>query len=186
VSPDKKIKISLVILGAIVLAFVIFLIYPLISGIQKEAAELMAQKNNLAELETKIENLENFKATHKVYQPNFDKLESLLIDPREPLGFIEFLEEESANSQVLIEIAPLSPNTMKDDPWPSMNFHLALTGSFPHFLNFFEKLELSPYLVEVLSLHVRHLTESEILAKKLDNLSIQDINAALSIKVYTK
>lgn len=171
----KKILTSLIILGLISLVFIVFLVYPLFNEIKKESQNLISQKRTLVELTTKTQNLKKFQATYNTYQENLEKIDKLFVNPTEPLNFIEFLETEAADSQLLIEIFPSPSQEIAVDPWPSLNFQLTLIGSFPNFLKFLEKLESSSYLIEVLNLNIRRLTENE-----------GDINVTLLIKIYTK
>lgn len=172
----KKIAISLVIFGAIFLAFTAFIIHPLFNQLQKESVNLVLRKNRLAELEAQAKNLQKFQETRKIYQANLEKIDGLFVDSTKPIGFIEFLEKEAIASQLSIEIAPLTSKEMKDDVWPHMDFQLTLVGFFPDFLRFFEKVESSPYLIEVSNLNLRRLDE-EIPGQ---------LSASLLIKVYTK
>ena len=186
VKTDRKITISLASFVLAILVFVIFIIYPLFNEIKKGSADALTQKNTLAELETKTKNLQRFQAIYKSYEPNLEKIDTLLINPAEPINFIEFLEKAASQSQLSIEISPLAPAKIEEDPWPSMNFRLVLTGSFPDFLKFFEKLELSPYLLETLDLSMRRLHEWDIKAEKYKDFSVGDVNATLLIKTYSQ
>jgi len=183
---DKKTNIALVVVVLVVLVLIILVIYPYFNEIKKSSAEYLVQKNKLAELEDKNKNLQRFQTTYQNYEPNLEKIDALFIDPTEPVDFIEFLEREALRSQLFIEIAPLASEKIKGDVWPSMNFQLVLTGSFPDFLKFFEKLESSPYLVEVISLNMRRLSKWDIRADKFKVFSVGDVNASFLIKVYSR
>jgi len=183
---DRKITISLVGFVLAILVFVIFITYPLFDEVKKSSEDALAQKNTLAELETKTKNLQKFQATYKSYESNLEKIDTLLINPAEPINFIEFLEKAAWQSQLSIAISPLAPAKIEEDPWPSMNFRLVLTGSFPDFLKFFETLELSPYLIEILDLSMRRLHEWDIKAEKYKDFSVGDVNTSLLIKTYTQ
>lgn len=156
----------------------VFLIYSLFQEIRKEAENFLWQKTRLLELKTKIKKLKEFQAVSEIYQPNLEKINQLFINSAEPINFIKFLEKEAARSQLLIEISPLLSKQKKDDPWPSLNFQLTLSGFFPDFLKFFKKLESSSYLIEILNLRVRKLSSKEEEKEK--------INATLLIKVYAR
>ncbi len=132
--------------------FIALVIYPLFSEIQKESRDLVFQKAKLAELGQKIQNLNEFQKSYQSYRDDLDKAEELLINSSEPVNFIEFLEEEAQRSELGIEILPFTPEK-KGEFWPSMNFKLTLRGSFDNFLEFLEKLESAPYLIEILSLN---------------------------------
>ncbi len=145
-------KTILVGLGIVMAAFIALAICPLFSEIQRESHALVFQKTELAELEQKIQNLNEFQKSRQSHQDNLDKIEELLISSSEPVNFIEFLEEEARKSELGIEILPFVPEK-GGKPWSSMNFKLTLVGSFDNFLEFLEKLESAPYLIEILSLN---------------------------------
>ena len=183
---DKKTIITLAVSVSAVLVLVIFIIYPLFSEIKKSSAEYLDQKSKLAGLEDKNKNLQQFQAAYQDYEPDLEKINALFIDLTEPVNFIEFLEKEALQSQLFIEIAPLASEKVKGDNWPSMNFQLVLNGSFPGFLQFFEKLESSPYLVEIVSLNMRRLNDWDVRADKFKSFSVGDINASFLIKAYAQ
>jgi len=183
---DRKIIISLLVFILVISLCVIFIIYPLFNEIRKESEDLFAQKNILAGLEIKAKNLQKFQVTYENYEPDLEKINEVFVNPAEPVSFIEFLEKQASQSQLFIEILPLVPEKAGKDLWPSMNFHLVLAGSFPDFLKFFEKLELSPYLIETLNLNTRRLYEGNIKAEKFKGFSVGDVNVSLSVKAYTK
>jgi hypothetical protein len=95
-----------------------------------------------------------------------------------PVEFIGFLEKTAANSSVNIEISPLPVTKDETDAWSSLNFQIAANGSFPHLLLFIEKLESSPYLIEIQSLTISQLTGEKIPAG--------NINALFSFKVFAE
>jgi len=180
----QKTTLSWLGFGLVSLIFIVFIIYPLFSGLRLAAKDLASQQANLVQLEAEKQNMRNFKMFRSVYQENLAKIDNLFINIAEPVNFIEFLEKESAQSHLAVEISPLAPKTVKDDVWSSMEFSLKLFGSFTNFLRFFDKLESGPYLIEALNLDVRRLTESALKIAKFENFSEGDISAVLLIKAY--
>lgn len=181
-----KTKINLSIIVFIILTILIFafLIYPSFLKIKEASQEIISQRQKIAELEAKIENLEKFKDYQEREKINLEKMANLFVDPELPIEFINFLEKISSDSQVKLSITP-GPS-QKGDPWPSMLFQLASVSSFPNFLKFLEKLESSIYLIEIQNLNISRLTESELKLKEFEKLSLGDVKATFSIKVYTK
>ena len=173
---SKSIATPLIILGIVSLLLIVFVVSPLLQGIDQEAENLISQKRLLAELERKTENIKKFQASQETYQANLEKINQLFINAEEPVGFIEFLEREANNSNLSIEIEPISVKEIKTDPWPSTNFELSLIGSFSNVLRFMGKLESSPYLVSLSNLH---------LARQVKEIS-EDVNASFLMKVYIK
>lgn len=182
----KKTAFSLIGFSAVSLAFIIIAVLPLFNGIKEASSEVLNQKAALAGLEAKSQNIQDFKIFHRTEENNLAKINDLFIDSAEPVDFIEFLEKESFKERLAIEISPLAPQANKDDAWPSMNFKLDFFGSFPDFLKFFDKLEASPYLIEVLNFNLRRLSASELKREELKSFLSGDIEATLLIKVYTE
>lgn len=182
---QNKIYLISAIFGLIILVLIVFFVSPLFKEIKKNSQDLIAFKKELISLEAKIENLRKFKEIFKTLEPDSEKIDKLLVDSEVPIDFIKFLEKTASDSQVLIEISSTSFKIVQTDPWPSLGFQIILTGSFPNYLKFLEKLETSPYLTEIQNLIVRRLSENEIrlMAK---TLSLGDVKATLSIKVFTK
>lgn len=172
----RKTNITLLILGFLALFFIIFVVNPIFGGIKEESQNLIAQKNQLAEFEVKINNLQDFKSNFDKYRSDLEKIDGLLIDPAEPIGFIEFLETEATSSRLSIKIAPPVLQKATDGSWPVMDFRLNLEGGYPGFLRFLERLESSPYLINVVNLNTR----------KSPDIKSNDIMSDLLINVYAK
>jgi len=183
--PIKK-TLTISIIFGIALVLIVFFIYFLFAEIKKNSQDLILAKKELISLQAKIENLQNFKEIYKTLEPDLEKIDLMLIDLEVPIDFIKFLEKTGEDSGVLIDISPISIRKIETDPWPSIGFQIALTGSFPNCLKFLEKIETSPYLIEIQNLIIRRLTAEEIKSKKFEIFSLGDISGVLSIKVFTK
>lgn len=160
--PPSKIILAFFVLSALIALF-LFLAYFSLQQIQSQAENLVFQKTQLAEIQSKDASLARFQEKRQVYQESLIKIDRLFINQAEPLDFIEFLEEESASSKLAIEITPSLP--------PS--FVLNLQGNPSDFLKFLEKLEKAPYLIEILNLN-------------LLNSEKNNFKATLSLKVYSQ
>lgn len=137
-------------------------------------------------MEIKIGNLGKFQTLWQEIEPSFQKIEKLFIDPEAPVEFISFLEKISKDCQMAIKISSTPSSGTEKDPWPSLFFQISSATSSPKFLKFLEKLETSPYLIEISSLNVRELTEAELKSKEFEGRSLGDVAAALSLKVYIR
>ena len=171
-NPKKKTIISLITFGILALVLIIFLIYFLFPEIKNNSEEFLLQKKKLILLAKEKENLEKMKDIYKNYQSDLDKIEKLLIDPEVPIEFISFLETTASTSDLQLEISSITKE-VRTDPLPSLSLQTLVTGSFPNFLEFLEKLETSPYLIEILDLNTKRSTGG-------------DTNTSLSLKVFTK
>ena len=191
-SPAKKIYLSLAIFGIISISIIFFVVYPFLKEIGKNSEDLIFQKKKLILFQKEIQNSIGISALYRIYKPNLDKIDNLFVNSEIPIEFISFLENNAETSQLVIEISPLSikeaPSSQPgaDSPWSSLSFQLSTIGSFSDFLKFFERLENCPYLIEVFNLNVRRLTQEGVRATGLKSLSVGDVNATFSIKVYTR
>jgi len=197
---NKKIILTSIIFSIICLIFIVLIIYPLFRDIKRNSIALISQKKEIVLLENKIRDLKEFEKIYKENQQNFKKIDRLFYNPEVPTEikkFADFLRKTALDSQIWLgeEILPPSPKvTLAADPWPSVNFQLAFQGSLSNVAKFLGKLESTPYLIEVLNLTMRKLTEKEIedITRRVEKEgkgkipSPGDINANLFIKVFTR
>lgn len=176
---DKKIYITAAILITLVLSLIFLVILPISRNIKKTSEELISQRNNLSSLEKELESLKGGKISRDSISEISKRINELFIDSEIPVKFINFLEQESASSQLSIEISPISSSKKEADPWPSLSFQVRTDGSFQNFLKFLERIENSPYLIEIISLSLEKSKE-EVKSQPLS------ISAILVIKVFTR
>lgn len=178
----QKIYISLAIFGVATILLIVLTIFPIFKEIRKESEELLLQKNNLISFSEEIKSLQDSKNLYESYRANLEKIEKLFIDPEIPIEFITFLEKNAIDSHLSIEVSPIAAAKKETELWPSLSFQIGATGSSSNFLKFFEKLENSPYLIEVLNLNLKRAVEREAKEEVLSG----NINAVFTIKVFTR
>jgi len=173
---SKKTYVASMVLGFLIVVLIIFLIYPVFKEIKNDSKEFVSQKENLAVLEAKVKNIKEFEAVYRNLKPNLEKINTLFVNQEVPVEFIGFLEKTSKGCGLTFSLS-LSPQIkVAEDVWPSLNFQINLEGNFLDFSKFLEKLESSPYLIEI----------QNITINKLGEFSSNNVKAALSIKVYAK
>lgn len=182
----RKIYLTLGISGLLSVLLMILAILPLFNEIKENSEDFILKRGELTFLETEIKNLEKFEKQYQDYQQNLEKINSLFINPEVPIDFIRFLEKLASDSKISVRISLSPAPKVETQPWPSLFFQLSGVSSFSNFSKFLEKLENSPYLIEVQNLIIRRLTEDELRRKEFEGLSTGDIDASLLIKVYTK
>lgn len=169
---------AFIIIGIIALIFVIFFSF---EAIKKSSEDFISQKKALAEIEFKTENFADMEKIYQNYKTNLEKIDLLFIEKDTPIEFIEFLERNASNCLLSTNLSSLSfQKTDKDTekiPWDFLNLQMGIEGTFPDFLKFLEKLENSPYLIEVSNLNIRKTQKEEFPA---------GIFASLFIKAYTQ
>lgn len=171
--------IVFITLGAIIMTFLVFFLFGVI---KKSSEDFISQKKALGEIEFKTENSAELEKIHQDYKANLKKIELAFIEKDTPIEFIEFLEKNASNCFLSINISSLSFQKTDLDtgriPWDFLNLQMGLEGTFPDFLKFLEKLENSPYLIEVSNLNIRKTQE--------EKESSAGIFASLFIKAYTQ
>ena len=147
----------------IALLLVVFLIWPAFADVIKISDELILQNGRANFIDEQNKELQNFKSNYKDYQPNLEKIDRLFIDPQNPVDFINFLENTSSKTGVKSEISLTSLPASKSKPVvvPFVSFRISCTGEFLNILNFSNKLESGPYLVEIKSMETKESKDIE-------------------------
>jgi len=185
-APNKKIFLISIIFTAFLLILICFVIYPLFKEIKKSSENLIVVRKELTLSRDLSGNIGQIKKLYGEIEPDFKKIEGFFIDSEAPIDLIKFWEETASDLKILINITPISMGIKEADPWNSIGFQMNLVSSFSNFVRFLEKIENSPYLIEVLNLNIRSLDESELKSPKYIQFSAGDINANLVVKVFAK
>ncbi|MFH1308488.1 MAG: hypothetical protein ABIH51_00560 [Patescibacteria group bacterium] len=183
---NKKKLIILSIFGLVFLVLFFLIIYPLLRGIKKDSENYVTAKKDLVLFRGNIDNLKKIKQNNEIWKPNINKIDDLFIDSKILVDFIKFLEKIARDSNVLIDISPGELILGKDDSWSSMNFQIIARGSFIGFSEFFEKIEASPYLINVQNLTIEKIADSKLKSENYLGFNSNDIRAVISIKAYAK
>jgi hypothetical protein len=214
--PIKKNYLSIAVFGIVSTLFAVFVILPLFKEIKAISQNLFLKKNKIVYLSEERENLQKIENLYKTYQSDLGRIENLFVDPEVPIEFIGFLEKTAVSSQIKLEISSMtraaakgeneataslttravarggdeqsSATTKKteQEPWQNLSGQLLVTGSFSNFSKFLHKLENGPYLIEVLDLNTKKLTEREVQVAGFENIPEADTITTFSIKAFTK
>lgn len=161
-STKNKIYLYLVIFLGISLIFLFLMIPYFLKKIQEKSEELVSLKKESVSLQKEMENLGQLEGIYQDYQPELVKIREMLIDPEVPVEFINFMEENAQISEQEIEISLFPQKKTKDEPWPALSVQVSTSGSSSGLLKFLEKLENSPYLIEILNLNIKKLADSDV------------------------
>ena len=138
------------------LSIVVFLVQPTLRDIKKSSREIVSNKNELASLSMQDSSLYNFRNNVKTYEASFKKINQVLLNPENPIDFIEFLEKTALDSQIQIDITLVPPVKKEDSSTPlSSIFKIATNGDFLDTLLFSEKIEQGPYLIQIKDLDIK-------------------------------
>lgn len=164
----------------------VFFIYPVILDIQKESQNLISLQESLLAIDIKMNNLKSFKASLSDINVSSKKFDQLFINDKAPVTFVRFLEKSAREANIVMEIsANQSSKSSKKIMWPILSFQIKTFSPFPNFLEFLEKIESSPYLIEIQSLNIKHVVAKELSEQGLEVLSSKDVNVNLTIRVFT-
>jgi Tfp pilus assembly protein PilO len=175
---EKKTNISIVIFLSLIILINVFVVYPLLNEIKNNSQWLVSEKDRFLTLNEKIDNLKNFDVSYQDREETLKQIDDLFIDSEVPVDFISFLEKTGKQSSVNVEITPFSVGKNNKDSWPFLNFQVTISGPFPSFLMFLEKIENSPYLIEIQNLTISQSAEAK--------QSPGNIKALLSFKAFSK
>lgn len=179
----NKIYIISFIFIAICVALILFLVLPFYKDIKNESYNLVSKRNNIFSLQEQINGLIKFNQNKNTLESDFVKANYMLVDSKNPVNFIEFLEKTAKNSGLTLNIS-LAPNieqNAKNTAWKTLSFQLSCNGGFSGVLGFVNSLENAPYLISIQSLKIGK--EKSINKNSLSDTKIQ---ADFLIKVFAK
>lgn len=175
---EKRTNISIIIFLSLIFLINLFVVFPLLKEINSSSQWLVSEKSRFLSLDEKIGELKRFDVLYKDRAEILGQVDALFIDSDVPIDFINFLERTGQQSSVGLDIAPFSVGKSEKDSWPFLNFQVTVSGQFPAFLNFLEKIENSPYLIEIQGLTISQGVE----AKQSPGL----VKALITFKAYSK
>lgn len=191
--PKEKILISIAAFAGSFVLLTILIIYPLLKEINKNSGEFVFLKKQLIQSQNEIEGLKTSAALYKAHQGDIEKIDKLFVNADMPIEFMNFLEESALKSQLDLEVSSMaSPSKKESGSWPSIYFQVLMAGSFSQCLKFLEKMENSPYLINILDLNIKKLTTTETQSNsgpsflRNKNLSPESVSATILMEVFTR
>ncbi|MFH1643053.1 MAG: hypothetical protein ABH967_00200 [Patescibacteria group bacterium] len=165
----------------------VFLIRPTVLDIQIKSEEMIAQKKSFLSSEIRMKNLQSFKKSLLDINVASEKANNLLINEKAPVEFVRFLEKSAIRTNIVMSISAAQPSkSTKKNTWSSISFQIETFSTFPNFLKFLERIEFSPYLIEINNLNVRHIAEGELSAEEIETFSVKDVKGQFTMRVFTK
>lgn len=185
INPKREIRFAEASFFVLSVLLIFLLIYPLFQEAKRKFEELISIKKQQVLLVERKEDIEEMKDIFAEHEEDFEKMENLFIDSENPLNFINFLEEQAVKSKVYFKITSLGPGK-EQAPWPRLSFQIEIAGSFKNFSKFLERLESTPYLIQIVNLNLKSLGEREIEKEGFKEFSLGDVQSFLLIKAFTK
>ena len=173
----KKYLLNLII-GLVNLGLIVFIVFFPAKAILGDIAKLSSLKKTLFSLK---EQEDNFDKLNKSYQANLeiiDKIDSSFVNSEEPVDFLSFIENSSAELGLTTKIVPASPQKFKNDAWLSMTFRLSSKGGPEKIMAFLDKLENSKFLAEVTDISFKKLADKD--------KSLNQIEVEFNLKAFTE
>jgi hypothetical protein len=187
----KKIYEIIFLFVLVSVALVIFAINPLINDIKASSDEILSDRAQVLFIDDENRELNLFKRDYKDYQTNFAKADQLLVDSKNPINFIKFLEKIASESQITtdINLVPVSSD-ISGGVVPRMFFKVHARGDFLDMLVFFKKMEMGQYLVTVDTLRMTKFEKEGAQApadpkNKRVNIPSDKVDADFSINVLS-
>lgn len=176
---NKKIAVISLFCGIITISLVIFIVFPLLRGIKNYSQDVISAKESLDIIQSRIDKINSAGVLYHSMEEDLKKIESFFIDPSTPIGLIKFWERLALETDVSIDISPVSSRNPETDVWDRVGFQMRADGSYVSFLRFLEKIENGPYLMEIKNLSLNKAFGSS----KPGN---EEINAAIDLNVFAK
>ena len=180
----RKIYVTTICFLVIFVLAVIFGILPLMTEIKKSSENLVFQRRVLDLFQQQLMNLEDFQENYSFYQSTLERIEKSFVVPEAPIDFIEFLEREAQKAGLEFEIYPLALPLAETDLWKSSGLRVMTAGPFSSCSRFLERLEQSPYLLEIFQLNIERIGE-EGLGKKFETLVLGDTIFNINLKTFS-
>ena len=177
---NQKTIIAIATFFVVILLFTALAVFPLLQAIKRDSKDLESQYLKVLTAASAEKEVAEFLEFFEVNEESFNVIENIFVDAQTPIGFIQFIEEIAAASNLTVKITPDDPKKQKGVPWPVMDFQLASSASYPMFLRFLEKLENGPYLLLVQNASLtreRSSRDEENIAK--------DVSFTLLVQVFT-
>lgn len=183
-----KTKLILAIVFVLSACLIFFLVSPFLEEIKRGSAEIILQKQNVDSLSEKEENLNDFKNKYREIGPNLEKIDSLFVDVKTPISFINFLDKTSEDCGVKLNISSSIASRSAGESLFFLNFQVNSTGLFSDTMRFIEKIENSQYLIEIKNINIRKLTQSKAEGGQKTNKNIDSnaVEANFSLDVLAK
>lgn len=180
----RKIYVTTICFLVIFVLAVIFGILPSMVEIKKSSENLVFQKRILDLFQQQLMNLEDFQENYSFYQPTLERIEKSFVVSEAPIDFIEFLEREAQKAGLELEIYPLTLPLAETDLWKSSGLRIMIGGSFSSCSRFLERLEQSPYLLEIFQLNIERIGEKGP-GKKFETLTLGDVTFNINLKTFS-
>lgn len=197
-SAHKKIAIMITLCVVFLLLFIFLVTLPTIDKVKKLSEEYLTNKERISRLDNRDNIISALKEDFKKNQSAAAKIDGAFLDPEEAIGFIYDLEKiaEQTNNEFEIQNIYTKQEAVSMEPAlesqetiiPSIDFQVAVKGSYTNLLRFVANLEDTPYppyrLIEIESFVVNNIKSGSQFDADQPYGS-NDVRSVLNVKIYT-
>lgn len=128
------------------LGILVFLIIPFTGNVSASSEKLEELKGQIAQMAADEKSIQYFQNIIAGKSKDMNRISEVFIDRTTPIAFIEFLESIGGDT---LDVAPGAIKKESNFPWDFLEFRITMSGSYEDLFLFLQRLEHSPYLVEV-------------------------------------
>lgn len=174
-------KIFFIVAGfaAVAIALAAGLFFPLVGGIRKIAQTTAEFRAAAAVDDLRVDNAADFARFAKEEKENFLALTAVFADTAMPLDLIGTLENAAATAGARIEFLPLPAAPAGA---ASLRLEAKISGSAPATLRLIEKIENSPYLIEIENASI--FSETPAASENTEEAGM--VQGRILLKIYAK
>lgn len=177
---DGKKTAIFIILACVAFCLLVFFIWLYIGKIKQGSEDVFLAKSSLSLSEIQEREIEEFKINYENNKEDFQRIDEAIFDAKNPLDFIEFLENSADEENLGIVISPISPSQMSE--FKTIAVQISVTGDFSGILRFINRLENGHYLISLENLIIK-----EAASPKTGRVSATGmIQANLTVNVLVK
>jgi hypothetical protein len=178
----------------IILSLIFITVFPLILSIKKDSQKLVFIRQQILRAQAEMSDISVFREKYEEIYPNLVKIDSLFVDLKSPVDFIQFIERVSLESNVSTQITmpPDGSLVASGESLPSVQMQIISKGTRSDIIRLINKLESGPYLIEILGLDMRITAEKagEKIGEKSEEKKEEELvdlfSVSFSIKIFTK
>jgi Tfp pilus assembly protein PilO len=126
----------------------------------------------LFSLKENQKDLEELRKDYQSLKQDLEKIDSLFLEPDNPVNFLNYLEKTALSSGVSIKTSGLSFKSDDGEPWPYLTLVVSFSSDFSNSSQFLARLGNSPFLVQIEGLNIKKTSDG--------------VDVSLPLKVFTK
>jgi hypothetical protein len=123
-----------------------------------------------------------------VIKPELARIDGAFVSANEPIEFINLLENLAQKTSNLFEInlMSLAADPKKKDKESALVFQIRLSGSYTNLMHFLSYLENMKYETQVQSVDISASPAGALQASNGQQISANNVNSVINLKVYTQ